>query len=197
MEDSELRVELGNAIENSNESQIHDREIQFGRRLQYYLLVRALKPKFVVEAGVDRGFGACIIDRAIQRNIAEGFPAVYRGIEFNTDKEIFFYRNHTNYSTNIIFGQAAVAIEKIETPVDLFFHETTTEPNHVQDLLKAMNKTISDNGIIVSAWFSDEIVEFALSHNWKLLIHQDKPKDHWYGGACCTFMFRRGDAHAA
>ena len=33
----------------------------YGRRLGWYALVRALKPRTVVETGADKGLGSCVL----------------------------------------------------------------------------------------------------------------------------------------
>src|SRR5260370_26751006 len=50
-----------------------DPQFRAGRPMLYYLLIRALKSGFVVEAGVDKGLGAVIICEALRRNEAEGY----------------------------------------------------------------------------------------------------------------------------
>ncbi len=43
----------------------------FGKRLGWYALVRALKPRFVVEVGVHDGLGTLALLRALERNLDE------------------------------------------------------------------------------------------------------------------------------
>ena len=45
-----------------------DAEPRYGRRLGWYALVRATKPRVVVETGVDRGLGTAVIAAALMRN---------------------------------------------------------------------------------------------------------------------------------
>lgn len=47
------------------------REPSFGKRLGWYALVRALKPRFVVEVGVHDGLGTLALLRALERNLDE------------------------------------------------------------------------------------------------------------------------------
>src|SRR5581483_8777096 len=51
-----------------------DVEPRYGRRIGWYALVRATKPRIVVETGVDRGLGTAVIAAALQRNAKEGVP---------------------------------------------------------------------------------------------------------------------------
>src|ERR1051325_2590265 len=53
-----------------------DVEPRYGRRLGWYALIRATKPRVVVETGVDRGLGTAVIAAALMRNAKEGFPGL-------------------------------------------------------------------------------------------------------------------------
>ncbi|MCW3032252.1 MAG: hypothetical protein JWM60_597 [Solirubrobacterales bacterium] len=50
------------------------RRPQLGHRLAWYVLVRAFKPKLVVETGIYLGFGSLALLRALDRNAEEGDP---------------------------------------------------------------------------------------------------------------------------
>ena len=49
-----------------------DIQVAFGRRIGWYVFVRVLKPKVVVETGVYHGVGACILTRALMKNAEDG-----------------------------------------------------------------------------------------------------------------------------
>jgi methyltransferase family protein len=50
------------------------RRLPLGNRLAWYLMVRARKPKLIVETGIYRGLGSLVLLRALERNRQEGFP---------------------------------------------------------------------------------------------------------------------------
>jgi predicted O-methyltransferase YrrM len=50
------------------------RRLPLGHRLSWYLMVRARKPRLVVETGTYRGLGSLVLLRALERNRQEGFP---------------------------------------------------------------------------------------------------------------------------
>ena len=43
------------------------------KRILWYALVRTLKPSVIIESGVHRGLGTCVLSAAITKNRAEGF----------------------------------------------------------------------------------------------------------------------------
>ncbi len=47
---------------------------QLGNRLGWYVLIRALRPKLVVETGIYNGLGSLTLLRALERNRQEGTP---------------------------------------------------------------------------------------------------------------------------
>ena len=61
----------------------YGKEIKFayGRRIGWYAFTRILKPKLIIETGVDHGVGACVLTSALLRNKAEGFDGKYIGTD--------------------------------------------------------------------------------------------------------------------
>src|ERR1700730_17107247 len=53
--------------------------IDIGRRLGWYAAARLLKPKVIVETGVDYGLGSCVMCAALLRNASEGHHGRYYG----------------------------------------------------------------------------------------------------------------------
>ena len=53
------------------------------RRLGWYAVVRALKPKLVIETGVDKGLGSVLLCAALARNAEEGHEGRYLGTDIN------------------------------------------------------------------------------------------------------------------
>lgn len=56
-EDRALREHISDAIARSDMSFVADKEVWFGRRIGWYVFARALKPKVIVETGVDKALG--------------------------------------------------------------------------------------------------------------------------------------------
>ena len=46
---------------------------RFARRMAWYAIIRAKKPKIVIETGVDKGLGSCVIAAALTENEKEGY----------------------------------------------------------------------------------------------------------------------------
>lgn len=160
-----------------------DGEFRPGRRLLYYLLVRSLKPKHIVEAGVDIGVGASIICRAIHEN-GEGN---YTGIERDLDQPCSVYENY-RYKIGCIRRLDAIsAMQTLDATVDLFVHDTTPEQGHVRALLAAV--PFAPGAVIETTWATPEIFDYAKKAGKRFLQVRDEPLRHWYPGAQLGLIF--------
>ena len=72
-QDTDLCQHLNRLTEMADHAIIADLNVGYGRRIGWYALVRALKPRVVVETGVDTGLGSCVLAAALLRNRAEGY----------------------------------------------------------------------------------------------------------------------------
>ena len=55
----------------------------FGRRLGWYAIARAIKPRIIVETGVERGHGSLILRAHFCENFADGTSGRYYGTDIN------------------------------------------------------------------------------------------------------------------
>ena len=66
--DSELAAHVVTTMQGARDRWSADPVFAPGRRLAFYLAARALKPRYVVEAGVEKGLGAVLLSRALHQN---------------------------------------------------------------------------------------------------------------------------------
>ena len=76
-DDEELKRHIADMTANSDLAFTADKEVRFGRRIGWYAFARALKPKVIVETGVDKGLGSCVLTAALKRNNEEGYEGKY------------------------------------------------------------------------------------------------------------------------
>jgi hypothetical protein len=155
----------------------------------YYLLVRALKPGFVVEAGVDKGLGATIICEALRRNAAEGYTGDYLGIEDNPLQRSSIYARFPHKRGEVRHGNSPDVIHTIARKIDLFVHDTTPDPVHVGAQLEALQGHMAERGVLVSTWAVPQFVEYAATNGKRLLVHKEEPARHWYSGSRLIAVF--------
>ena len=166
-----------------------DPQFRPGRRILYYLLVRALKSGFVVEAGVDKGLGAAIICEALRRNAAEGHTGDYLGIENNPLQRSSIYAGFPHKRGEIRHGNSPDVIHTIARKIDLFVHDTTPDPVHIGTQLEALQGHMAEQGVFASTWALPQIVEYAARNGKRLLMHKEEPARHWYAGSRCIAVF--------
>lgn len=188
--DHRLSEYLSSQVNASSEKWSHDANLFPGRRLAYYILVRVLRPRLVVEAGVDRGHGAVLIARALEKNAEDGHAGEYVGIEHTRDRDFFLLNGLPEIKNKIVFGDSVDIIRNLSGPVDLFFHETTSNPKHVREQLKVIKDVVSDHAVIAAPWLTEEMIAFAKAGSWRFLTFKDEPLNHWYHGSRMTFIFK-------
>jgi hypothetical protein len=166
-----------------------DAKFRPGRNTLHYLLVRALKSGFVVEAGVDKGLGAAIICEALRRNAAEGHTGDYLGIEYNPIQRSSIYARFPHKRGEIRHGNLPDVIRTIDRKIDLFLHDTTTEPVHVRAQLEALQGHMAPRGVIAVPWPLPQFAEYAAKNDKRLLMHKDEPVRHGYPGSRSMVLF--------
>jgi hypothetical protein len=166
-----------------------DAEFRSGHHMLYYLLVRALKSGFVVEAGVDKGLGATIICEALRRNAADGYTGDYLGIEYNPLQRSSIYAGFPRKRGEIRHGNSPEVIQSISRKIDLFVHDTTPDPAHVRAQLDALQDHMAHGGVIASPWALPQLVEYATNNGKRLLMHKEEPARHWYQGSRWIAVF--------
>lgn len=164
-----------------------------GKRLAYYLLVRAMKPRRVVEAGLDKGFGAQLIARALQRNAQEGVDGEYVGLEYDPDKPVPFFDRPFHDRCTVVRCDSVRHLQDDPAEIDLFIHDTTADEPHMTRQLGAALERLSRNGIIVSVWTNPSVFAFAEARAVHLVTHKDETVDHPHGGSRLAFLQRPRD----
>jgi len=109
--------------------QFADERLKWGRQLAYYILVRAMKPKVVVETGVDKGLGAIAIAAAIQRNQRDGFVGRYYGTDINPDAGYLLSGEYAAFG-EILVGDSAGILASFQSPIDFFVFDSERTPQY-------------------------------------------------------------------
>lgn len=166
-----------------------DSDFRPGRRLLYYALARTIKPRIVVEAGLDKGLGACIIGAALLKNASEGHPGKYYGLTLKA-RDTFLFDSPYNTCGELFIGDSVDFLRNAELNIDLFFHDTTNNPAHEHDQYEALRPRLGAASIVLSTWFTEMFLEFALRSNRSVITFHENPLRHWYPGGTIAFAFR-------
>lgn len=160
-----------------------DLEPRYGRRLGWYALLRATKPRIVVETGVDRGLGTAVMAAAMMRNTREGFPGVVYATDIVPDCGHLLtepYKKHVH----ILLGDSVESLKKLKDPVDIFLHDSDHRAEYEWAELLAIEPRLHPGSIVLSdnSFHTRKLREFAQRIGKSFLFFQDIPKDHWWPG---------------
>ena len=88
-----------------------DTDFDFGRRLGWYAIARATKPRLIVETGVEQGLGSLVLTAALRRNAEEGSPGIYRGTDINPKAGYLFKGSYQDFGS-ILYGDSIQSLTR-------------------------------------------------------------------------------------
>jgi len=166
--------------------------VAYGRRVGWYAIIRAAKPKVVVETGVDQGLGSCIIAEALKRNSKEGKKGRYFGTDIWLEAGALFTGIYKKYG-EILYGDSIKSLKQFNKKIDLFINDSDhhsiyegREYGVVSNLLKPESIILGDN-----SHESEVLSEFAEKTNRNFIFFKEQPKNHWYPGAGIGIAYPR------
>ena len=190
--DNKLRKHIADTTEKSSLAFVADKEVRFGRRVGWYALIRALKPKTVIETGVDKGLGACLITAALKKNSQEGYEGQYYGTDINPEAGYLLSGDYARYG-RIVYGDSIESLKKFDGVIDLFINDSDHSADYEAEEYKIIRNKLSEHAIILgdNSHCTDRLLEFSLDNNRSFVFFQEKPKNHWYPGAGIGISFKR------
>jgi len=167
-------------------------KLPYGRRLGWYALARVTKPKVVVETGVEKGLGSCVLTAAIARNTAEGYTGRYYGFDINPKAGYLLDGMYAQYG-EVIYGDAISNLQKFDRAIDLYVNDSDHLPEYEASEYEAVANKLSPRAIMLgdNAHATDELLNFALATGRQFIFFKEQPADHWYPGAGIGIAFRR------
>ena len=161
-----------------------DEDAKFAKRMGWYAFVRAMKPKVVVETGVDKGLGSCVITAAIKKNKEEGFDGYYYGTDINPKAGYLLSGEYSKYG-EILYGDSIESLKKLDKTVDIFINDSdhsaayeALEYETIKDKLTKDSIILGDNSHV-----TDKLLNFSNANGMKFIFFKEEPLNHWYPGA--------------
>ena len=169
---------------------IADGEGRAGRRLGWYAIARATKPKVVVETGVDKGLGACVLAAALIRNRAEGFEGRYYGTDIDSDAGYLLSGKYAEMG-EILYGDSVEILTDFDHEIDLFINDSDHSSGYEAKEYATICDKLSDGAIVLgdNSHCTDELFDFSLKNHRRFLFFAEKPANHWYPGAGIGISF--------
>lgn len=161
-----------------------DAEARYGRRAGWYALVRALKPKVVVETGVDKGLGTCVLGAALLKNRDEG----HEGHLYATDIDQtagFLFASPYDQVGQIIYGDSITTLTSLSDSIDLFIADSAHTAEYERGEYETVRNRLTPHAVVISdnAHVTQELAHFAERTGRQFLYFQENPRDHFYPGA--------------
>jgi Methyltransferase domain len=192
--DTALRDHIREATRRSPFRHLADDEPRFGRRAGWYAIARAVKPSVIVETGVDKGLGACVLSAALLKNAADGHGGRYFGTDINPRAG---YLLGDRYATvgQVLVGDSIESLQQLGETVDMFINDSDHSAAYEGREYETIESKLSERGIVIgdNAHTNDELLKFAARTNRTFLFFAEDPKDHWYPGGGIGAAFTRSD----
>ena len=185
-----------NCIERSTMRFCCDRSCRLGRRIGWYAFVRILKPRIVVETGVDKGHGAVVLCAALMRNEAEGFPGRYYGTDINPEAGFLLSEPYSRVG-KILYGDSVETLRSF-SEIDIFINDS----DHSAEYERLEYDTIAPKlregrGLILgdNCHSTDVLARFSAETKRQFVFFREQPKDHWYPGGGIGISFVSSARH--
>jgi GT2 family glycosyltransferase/predicted O-methyltransferase YrrM/tetratricopeptide (TPR) repeat protein len=167
-----------------------DGEARYGRRLGWYALVRALKPKVVVETGVDKGLGTCVLAAALLKNRAEGHEGHLYATDIDPSAGFLFADPYAQVG-KIMYGDSIATLQAMTEPIDLFIADSAHTAEYERGEYDIVRNRLSPHAVVISdnAHVTQELAHFAECTGRQFLYFQECPHAHFYPGAGMGIAF--------
>ena len=173
----------------------------FGRRLGWYCVVRASRPRVVVETGSHDGLGTALLARALQRNADEGHPGVLLSFDLDPasgwlvpDELRVYVERHV--------GDARETLPAALTgrAVDVFVHDSLHTYEHERFELETALAHAARRLVLISdnAHVSPALLDVCRERGLRYLVFRERTLDHFYPGAGMGLgLYARAEADSA
>jgi hypothetical protein len=186
--DTDLRQHIKAGIASAQYGK--DIVVDFGRRLGWYAFIRAVKPKIVIETGVDHGVGSCVITSALIKNELEGSPGYYYGTDINPEAGQLLTGKYRQYG-EIMYGDSISSLRQFNKKIDIFINDSDHSADYEYREYQEIKSKLNENALILgdNSHVTDKLSRFSQETNRKFLFFAEKPANHWYPGAGIGISF--------
>ncbi len=188
--DSDLKNHVSKMTQKSKYKNYADLQCAYGRRLGWYAFLRVLKPKIIIETGVDKGLGAVLLCSGLLRNKEEGFPGQYFGTDIDSDAGYLLSGKYAEVG-RIIYGDSIASLQKFGQPIDMFINDSDHSFDYEYGEYVAIKRLLSKDAIILgdNSHCTDKLAVFSGENDRNFIFFKEVPKDHWCPGAGIGISF--------
>jgi hypothetical protein len=167
-----------------------DNPTSFGRRLGWYAIARATKPRVIIETGVHHGLGSVLLCSALKRNAAEGVRGKYYGTDIDPSAGVLLGEPFDQFG-KILYGDSIASLQAVDEPIDLFINDSEHSAEYEGREYCVVNQRLSPKAVILgdNSHVTDELYKFSAKTGRQFLFFKEQPRDHWYPGAGIGISF--------
>jgi hypothetical protein len=168
-----------------------DMRVDFGRRLGWYAFARVLKPKIIVETGVDKGMGSALLCSALLKNREEGYDGRFFGTDINPGAGYLLSGIYSGVG-KILYGDSIQSLAQFSEKIDLFINDSDHSADYEYREYLAIKDKIAENGVLLgdNSHTTDKLAIFSYETKRNFLFFREEPSGHWYPGAGIGISFR-------
>jgi len=187
----ELKSYVISKVKASNVRYKKDLRFDLASRIGWYAIIRANKSKVVVENGVELGYTAVVLCEAILKNISEGYPGRYYGLDINGNAGYFIKDERYISIAKIIVGDALDSLSHFSESIDFYFSDGYRTFDYEKKEFDVLSKNTSLHPVIITnkLKFSDALSDFSVIHRKQFITFQEDPLNHWYPGSSIGISF--------
>ncbi|MFG1775882.1 class I SAM-dependent methyltransferase [Micromonospora sp. NPDC049051] len=182
--DDVLRRHIESATAGAARRGLADRQVRYARRIGWYAIVRARKPSHVVETGVDKGLGSCVLAAALLRNAADGHPGRVTSLDINPEAGYLARTAPWSEVVDLVVGDSIASIAALDRPVDLFLHDSDHSRAHEKREFEAVEGRLAPGAFLLTdnVTATNVLAEHAERTGRRFLAYRETPANHWYPG---------------
>jgi hypothetical protein len=192
LDDDQLRSHIVRCTLDSKRNYLADDEPRYARRIGWYAIVRATRPTVIVETGIDKGLGSCVLTAALMRNRNEGHPGAYYGTDINPKAGYLLQAPYAQFG-KILYGDSIESLQKLDVTIDMFINDSDHSVDYEMREYETVAQKLSSKAIVIgdNAHCSDKLLNFANNTNRDFLYFHEQPEDHWYPGGGIGVAYTR------
>jgi predicted O-methyltransferase YrrM len=190
--DARLAADIIERRRNAGFSGVSDPTCYFGKRLAWYAIARATKPRMIVEAGVGFGLASVLLSCALLQNTAEGHPGKYLGVDLDRDAGFLLGGQYREVG-RIVYGDSVQVLETLEGPIDFFISDSHVSAELEYREYEAVQSKLAPGAIITTS-LAKALPRFARETGRNFVAFKEEPRNHWFPGAWIGFAFHRNPA---
>ncbi|WBB82166.1 class I SAM-dependent methyltransferase [Micromonospora sp. WMMD882] len=182
--DDTLRRHIEQATRGAARRGLADRQVRYARRVGWYAIVRARKPQHIVETGVDKGLGSCVLAAALLRNTAEGDPGRVSSLDINPEAGYLARTAPWSQVVDLVIGDSIASIQAMDRPVDLFLHDSDHSKAHEKREFDAVEPKLAPGAMLLTdnVTATNVLADHAERTGRRFLAYRETPINHWYPG---------------